>query len=98
MSQFLHDDFDKAAKQIQKITLKLQQSKSSENVFGFMFLPDYIENFGLNHFKASVNAIELVTQFVSCEYAVRPFILKYKDDMMKQMFAWSIDNMILFRS
>jgi len=54
-----------------------------------MFLPDYIELYGLNHYRASVNAIELVTQFVSCEYAVRPFILKYKDKMMKQMLKWS---------
>ncbi len=89
LNQFLHVDFSKAAKQIEKITLKLQQSKTNENVFGFMFLPDYIEIYGLNHFKASLNAIEIVTQFVSCEYAVRPFILKYKEDMMKQMFAWS---------
>lgn len=89
LHQFLHDDFNKAAKQIEKITLRLQQSKTSENGFGFMFLPDYIEMYGLDHFKASVNAIELVTEFVSCEYAVRPFILKYKDAMMKQMFAWS---------
>ena len=89
LHQFLHNDFDKAAKQIEKITLKLQRTKINENIFGFMFLPDYIEIYGLNHFRASVNAMELVTQFVSCEYAVRPFILKYNDDMMKQMFTWS---------
>jgi 3-methyladenine DNA glycosylase AlkC len=89
LHQFLHDDFDKAVKQIEKITLKLQQTKTSENIFGFMFLPDYIEIFGLNHFRVSVQAMELVTQFVSCEFAVRPFILKYNDNMMKQMLAWS---------
>lgn len=89
LHQFLHTDFVKAAKQIEKITLKLQQTKINENTFGFMFLPDYIEIYGLNHFKVSINTIELVTQFVSCEFAVRPFILKYKDDMMKQMFTWS---------
>lgn len=89
LHQFLHNDFDKAVKQIEKMTLKLQQTKTDENVFGFMFLPDYIQVYGLNHFKASVNAMELVTQFVSCEYAVRPFILEYKDDMIKQMFTWS---------
>jgi 3-methyladenine DNA glycosylase AlkC len=89
MHQFMHPDFNEAATQIEEITLKLQHSKTTENILGFIFLPDYIAIHGLNHFKASVKTIEIVTQFISCEYAVRPFILKYKDDMMKQMFAWS---------
>lgn len=89
LHQFLPDDFNKAAEIIKKITHKLQQAKASENTFGFMFLPDYVETYGLNHFATSLKTIELVTQFVSCEYAVRPFILKYKDRMMKQMLNWS---------
>jgi 3-methyladenine DNA glycosylase AlkC len=89
LHQFLHHDFNVAATQIEEITLKLQQSKTTENILGFIFLPDYIEIYGLNHLETSVNTIEIVTQFISCEYAVRPFILKYKDDMIQQMIAWS---------
>lgn len=89
LHQFLPDDFDKSAELIKKITVTLRQRKINENIFGFMFLPDYIETYGLNNFETSVKAIELLTQFVSCEYAVRPFIIKYKDIMMKQMLEWS---------
>jgi 3-methyladenine DNA glycosylase AlkC len=89
LHQFMHKDFEKAAKQIESITIELQQSKTSENTFGFMFLPDYIEIYGVNHFKPSIKAMELVTQFVSCEFAVRPFILKHKEAMMQQMVVWS---------
>lgn len=89
LHQFFPTNFDKSAEIIKQITCQLQQNKISENIFGFMFLPNYIEVYGLNNFETSVKAIEVVTQFVSCEYAVRPFIIKYKDRMMKQMFAWS---------
>lgn len=87
--QFLQTDFDTATELLKKITIHLQQIKINENHFGFMFLPDYVETYGLDHFDTSVKAMELITPFASCEFAVRPFIIKYKDRMMKQMFAWS---------
>lgn len=57
--------------------------------FEFMFLPDFIESFGMDSYKVSVKAIEKMTQFVSCEFAVRPFILKFTKPMIKQMAVWS---------
>jgi 3-methyladenine DNA glycosylase AlkC len=54
-----------------------------------MFFPDYIETYGINHFDISVKTIEQLTQFTSCEFAVRPFILQYGDKMIKQMLQWS---------
>lgn len=89
LHQFLDKDFNKAARQIEEITSRLQQQKTTENTLGFMFLPDYIEIYGLNHFPAAVHAMERVTPFISCEFAVRPFILKYPDAMLQQMLAWS---------
>lgn len=52
-------------------------------------LGDYIEQYGLDDYETSVKAIEKITQFTSCEFAVRPFIIKYPDRMMAQMLAWS---------
>lgn len=89
LHQFMPEDFVQAAGLIEEITITLQQTKINENLFGFMFLPDYIETHGINHFEVSVKAMETVTQFISCEYAVRPFIIKYYDRMMKQMLEWS---------
>ena len=37
-----------------------------------------------------MKAIEFITQFITCEFAVRPFLLKYGDKMMNQMRAWSL--------
>ena len=52
-------------------------------------LDSYIEQYGLNDYETSIKAIEKITQFTTCEFCVRPFIIKYPEKMMKQMLAWS---------
>jgi len=52
-------------------------------------LDNYVEQYGLDDYETSVKAIEKITQFTSCEFAVRPFIIKYPNEMMKQMLVWS---------
>ncbi len=69
-------------------------SKIDDTKFGLTLeygwiLDNYVEQYGLHDYETSVKAIEKITQFTSCEFAVRPFILKYPDEMMKQMFVWS---------
>lgn len=54
-----------------------------------MFLPNYIEVYGLDHLQDSVKGMEIATQYVSCEFAIRPFLVKYQEEMMKQMMIWS---------
>lgn len=54
-----------------------------------MFLPNYIEVYGLDDLNTSIRGMEVATQYVSCEFAIRPFLLKYQDEMMKQMLAWT---------
>ena len=90
LHQFLPDDFSKASKTIKKIILKLRHNRITETSLEFMFFPDYIEIYGINDFETSVKTIEFVTQFTSCEYAVRPFIIKYGERMLKQMHQWSL--------
>jgi len=85
---FLPTDYKNS---ITKILELLDQLK--ENQFGlsleYMFLPDFIEQYGLNDYQVSIKALEEITQFTSCEFAVRPFIIKYPTQMMKQMLIWS---------
>lgn len=54
-----------------------------------LILANYIEQYGLNDFETSVKAIEKITQFTTCEFATRSFIVKYPDKMMAQMLLWS---------
>lgn len=55
----------------------------------FMFYPDYVEVFGLEEPEISIPAFEEITQYVSCEFAVRPFLIQYPDKMILQMKKWA---------
>ena len=90
LHQFFPKDFSKAATLIQQLITQLRENGIKEYSVEYMFLPDYIETYGLNDFNSAVKAIEFVTQFTSCEFAVRPFILKHEDHMLQQMYAWSL--------
>ena len=67
----------------------LRTAGHHEQSFEYMFLPEFIENRGLDHFDLSVDAFEFVTRFTSCEFAVRPFIHRYGQAMLDRMLAWS---------
>ena len=54
-----------------------------------MFFPDFIEVYGLNDLTTSIKALELFTQYSSSEFAVRPFIIKYPKQMVKQHLEWA---------
>lgn len=90
LHHFLPKDFEKAAAIIKELINSFQKTDFTEASLEFMFFPDYIERYGIEHFDASVRSIEFVTQFTSCEFAVRPFILRYGDRMLKQMHRWSL--------
>jgi len=89
LHHFMPKDFGLAAFIIESIIEKLKENGISEGGIEFIFFPDYIETFGIEHFESSVKSIEYVTQFISCEFAVRPFIVKYGDQMLNQMIKWS---------
>jgi 3-methyladenine DNA glycosylase AlkC len=57
--------------------------------FTAMIFPDFIEVYGLDNLTTSIKAIELFTQYSSSEFAVRPFIIKYPKEMLKQHMKWA---------
>lgn len=89
LNNFLPDDFGKAAKVLIKFVKNLKKSGIKEDTIEFMFLPEYISIYGLENYDSAIKAIEFITQFTSCEFAVRPFIIKYEDKMIDQMLLWS---------
>ena len=89
LNRVLPEDFERASKVLFKITSGIQQHHGNGMHFLYMFLPEYVEQFGINHFDTSVALFEKITQVTSAEFAVRPFIIKYPKPMMQQMVAWS---------
>lgn len=69
-------------------------SKIDDTKFGLTLeygwiLDNYVEQYGIDDYQTSIKAIERITQFTSCEFATRPFIVRYPEAMMAQMLVWS---------
>lgn len=89
LHHFMPKDFGKAVKIIEKTITELRKNNIGEDSLAFIFFPDYIEIYGLDDYENSVKAIEFTTQFISCEFGIRPFIIKYFEPMMAQLLLWS---------
>jgi len=89
IAEYLPGDFEQAASKICLLIDNLRATGVSEESFEYMFLPEYIETHGLEHFQVSVDCFEFITQFTSCEFAVRPFIKLYDQQMLDRMIDWS---------
>jgi len=90
LSHFFPKDFVKAAKIIEQLISVLAQSELKNKALELMFIPDYIENYGIEHLETSSKLFEIVTPLTSCEFAVRPFIIRYEEQMLIQMLQWSL--------
>ena len=80
--QYLPSDYDKA---LDILTLIADQFSGLEA----LIFSDFVECYGLKHYDHSIRAMEYFTLFCSSEFAVRPFIKKYPEQMMKQMNTWA---------
>ncbi|RZK58479.1 MAG: DNA alkylation repair protein [Pedobacter sp.] len=89
LHDFMPKNFAESAKLMEQIVEQLRADGFGEQGLVFMFLPDYVATYGLNDFENSVEVLEFLTQFISAEFAVRPFLLKYGDRMMAEMLRMS---------
>ncbi|RNI21767.1 DNA alkylation repair protein [Rufibacter latericius] len=89
LHHFLPNHFPAAVQLILQTIRQLQDDRFPVQHIEFLFFPDYVEQYGLDDLETSVEAMEKITQFISCEFAVRPFLLRYPVQMMAQMLAWS---------
>lgn len=81
------------------ITLDYQDSlKLIQNIapnftsYEGMFIPAFVELFGLDRLKESMDALAYITQFASAEFAVRPFIKKHPEAMLDTLLTWTKSN------
>jgi len=89
VNQHLFSSYYKKVNQLIQLTDELSNSKSNSDGFLCGFIPQIIESNGLNYFDESAKAFEKITPFTTCEFAVRPFIEKYKEKMFGVIQNWS---------
>lgn len=73
---------------LETYTASLLQKHSGMS-FPYMFIPDCLEKSLLAFPERAFDAFEKVTVFTSCEFAVRPFLIKYQDYGLSRMLAFS---------
>ena len=98
LKNFLPADYKDAIAKILELLDQLKDrhdfSEVDDTMFGLSLeygwiLDNFVEQYGLDDYEISIQAIESITQFTSCESSVRPFIIKYPKKMMEQMLIWS---------
>ncbi len=52
-------------------------------------LMSYIEQFGLEDFDTSVEAMEALTEYSSAEFAIRPYMNRYTNEMIPVLHHWA---------
>lgn len=86
---FLPESYLDAVKIIVDISRVQNKKVKGKDSFPYMFLPTFVEHFGLDHYDVSITAMTEITQFTSCEFAVRPFYLRYREKMLEQTRRWA---------
>ncbi len=89
LHHFLPKEYSKAVPLLLQLTEQIKINGPVASSIEYLFLPEYIYLYGLDHYTASVTAMEKLTQFITCEFAIRHFIIRYEDKMIPQMLAWS---------
>ena len=89
LHHFLPKDYTKAASLLIQLIDTIKKTGPAAASIEYLFLPEYIYLYGLDHYKESVRTMEQMTQFITCEFAVRHFIIRYEEQMIPQMLKWS---------
>ncbi|WP_127579834.1 DNA alkylation repair protein [Paenibacillus koleovorans] len=84
LGKFLPGDYEKAVEILERLAGECKG-------FPYLFFPDFVEVFGLDHWNTSVHALKKFTPSSSSEFAIRPFIERDQDRMLKTMLEWTSD-------
>jgi len=57
-----------------------------------LFVPAFVELYGIDDPQASLDALAYITTFASAEFAVRPFIKKYPELMQQTLLRWAVSE------
>ncbi len=100
LKQLLPNSYPKAINILTQILGKENPNETGmfKEFYWVMPIGKFVEKYGLEHFDISITAIEEITKRNTGEYAIRPFIRKYPQKIVKIMGKWSTsDNFHLRR-
>ncbi|MFQ3565691.1 MAG: DNA alkylation repair protein [Aggregatilineales bacterium] len=61
---------------------------------GYHVLPiaQFVEDYGLNSFERSMDALYEITKRNTAEFAIRPYLLRYPDATLERLHGWAEDS------
>lgn len=60
--------------------------------YWLMPVAKYVEVYGIDHLETSLIMIEQITKRGTGEYAIRPFIRRYPEALLRQMRTWALSD------
>ncbi len=65
----------------------------------FLYLPhtQFVAQFGLDHFEASMRAQHLLTQRFTAEFSIRPFLQRHEAATLARLRQWALDDSVHVR-
>lgn len=93
LKEKLPDDYEEAISILVKILGPENEKETGMFTEGYWLMPvaKYVEKYGLDHYKASIDTIKEITKRNTGEYCIRPFIEKYPQKTLAVMKKWSTD-------
>ncbi len=94
LREYLHADYPTALNSLLAILDDDRHSFEPIEDPGFRLLPipTFVERYGLDHPRQSLDAMYIITRYSSCESAIRPFITRYPAQTMTKLRAWAQDS------
>ena len=94
LHEFLPTEYGEAIKILSQILGPSNINETGMFKDGYWLMPVafFVEKYGINYFKDSTTAIYEITKRNTGEYAVRPFLVKYPEEMLSLMLKWSEDK------
>lgn len=86
---FLSSDVVESLNAICVLVEGLKQEMETEYSLEYLFLADYVSLYAINHVEEAIQAMEVITTFTSCEFAIRPFFVAYPARMLQQVNSWA---------
>jgi 3-methyladenine DNA glycosylase AlkC len=82
-------DFERAHVHLLDLADWFFKEKDHIQGYVYMFLPNYVQRFGLADPDLALSVIERLTVLVSCEFAIRPLLIQHQDLVMQKMLDWA---------
>lgn len=90
INQNLSENYDQNIKILQKTIQNVQKFQYSS--LSLIIFSDFVEKFGIDDFKTSINALKFFTPFGSAEFAIRKFLLRYEKQTLEEILKFSLDQ------